>query len=511
MSLCLLGIIFVQGYWIKNSFDNKEDQFVYNVRQTLIKVSSELQERELEYYYRLYNEVADSIGKTDGSTFREIVYTRADNSTNETFIYSSGILEEDYKLASNFLDVDFDSIDFKKLYNRKFTTTVREGVDGSQPSMESSTISVKRLDENEQFQMRETFKDIAQRIPIHKRVNVEEIRTLINHQLETRALKPEFEFAIFSNGLSTKIASENFVHEPNSSNVYSVPLFLDENRNFKYELLVNFSKKQQDVYSSVLGMGILTLLLTTIIILAYYSAIKQIIRQRQISEIKTDFINNMTHEFKTPIATINLALDAMKNPKISENKETMERYLKMIREENKRMHAQVESVLRISKLEKNDLNIKKERLKLHDLIDDAITHVELLVEDRGGYIKTHFGALKSSVLANESHFTNVVVNILDNAIKYSPEAPKIDIFTENVKNNIILKIRDQGSGMSKIAQKKIFEKFYREHTGNVHNVKGHGLGLSYVKRMVDDHQGQIYVESEKGKGSTFIIKLQLIS
>jgi len=511
MSLCLLGIIFVQGYWIKNSFDNKEDQFVYNVRQTLIKVSAELQERELEYYYRLYNEVADSIGKPDKSTFREIVYTKADNITDETFIYSSGILEEDYKLSSNFLEVDFDSIDFKKLYNRKFTTTVKEAVDGSQANIETSTISVKRLDENEKFQMTETFKDIAQRMPIHKRVNVEEIRNLINHQLETRDLKPEFEFAIFSNGLSTKIASENFVHKPNSSNVYSVPLFLDENRNYKYELLVNFSKKQQNVYSSVLGMGILTLLLTTIIILAYYSAIKQIIRQRQISEIKTDFINNMTHEFKTPIATINLALDAMKNPKISENKETMERYLKMIREENKRMHAQVESVLRISKLEKNDLNIKKERLKLHDLIDDAITHVELLVEDRGGYIKTHFGALKSSVLANESHFTNVVVNILDNAIKYSPEAPKIDIFTENVKNNIILKIRDQGSGMSKIAQKKIFEKFYREHTGNVHNVKGHGLGLSYVKRMVDDHQGQIYVESEKGKGSTFIIKLQLIS
>ncbi len=183
----------------------------------------------------------------------------------------------------------------------------------------------------------------------------------------------------------------------------------------------------------------------------------------------------------------------------------------MIREENKRMHAQVENVLRISKLEKRDLNIKKERLKLHDLIEDAMTHVQLLVEDRGGYIKVHFDAQKSSILANESHFTNVIVNILDNAIKYSPDAPKIDIYTENVKNNIILKIQDQGSGMSKVAQKRIFEKFYREHTGNIHNVKGHGLGLSYVKRIIDDHQGQVFVESEKGKGSTFIIKLQLIS
>ena len=219
----------------------------------------------------------------------------------------------------------------------------------------------------------------------------------------------------------------------------------------------------------------------------------------------------MTHEFKTPIATINLALDAIKNPKIGGNPESLKRYLGMIREENKRMHAQVENVLRISKLEKNQLDIKKERLKLHEIIEDAVTHIELIVEDRQGYIKTHFGALKSSILANESHFTNVIVNILDNAVKYSNEAPKIDIYTENVKNFILMKIKDQGEGMTKAVQKKIFDKFYREHTGDIHNVKGHGLGLAYSKRIVDDHSGEIWVQSEKGKGSTFIIKLPLIS
>ena len=183
----------------------------------------------------------------------------------------------------------------------------------------------------------------------------------------------------------------------------------------------------------------------------------------------------------------------------------------MIKEENKRMHAQVENVLRISKLEKNELNISKERVELHDLIEDAMTHVELLVEDRDGYIKLFLNADKSSVLANETHFTNVIVNILDNAIKYSPEAPKIEVYTENVGNNILLKIKDHGSGMSKTAVKRAFEKFYREHTGDIHNVKGHGLGLAYVKRIVDDHQGYITVESEKEKGSTFTIKLPLIS
>jgi signal transduction histidine kinase len=258
-------------------------------------------------------------------------------------------------------------------------------------------------------------------------------------------------------------------------------------------------------------MIVLSVVFTSVIILAYSGAIYQLIRQRQISQIKTDFINNMTHEFKTPIATINLALDSIKNPKIINDEDKVKRYLRMIRDENKRMHAQVENVLRISKLEKNELNISKERLKLHHLIEDAITHVELIVEDRKGYVNTHFKAVKSSILANETHFTNVIVNILDNAIKYSDDTPKIDIYTENIGNNIILKIADQGNGMSKQVAKRVFEKFYREHTGNVHNVKGHGLGLAYVKRIVEDHQGYISVESEKGKGSTFIIRLSLIS
>ena len=183
----------------------------------------------------------------------------------------------------------------------------------------------------------------------------------------------------------------------------------------------------------------------------------------------------------------------------------------MIKDENKRMHAQVENVLRISQLEKKQLNIEKVHMDMHDLIADAIPHIELMVEDRLGYIKTHLSAKKTDVLANESHFTNVLVNILDNAIKYSENAPEIDIYTENIKNMIVLKISDKGNGMSKTVQKKIFEKFFREHAGNIHNVKGHGLGLAYVKQIVDDHNGQIHVESEKKKGTTIIIKLPLIT
>ena len=266
-------------------------------------------------------------------------------------------------------------------------------------------------------------------------------------------------------------------------------------------------KEKQDVVIITL----MSLLFTLIIIVGYMSAVYQLIKQRKISQMKSDFINNMTHEFKTPIATINLALDAIKNPKIFNNKEKVSNYISIIKHENKRMNAQVENVLRISKLRKKQLNISKDRLELHDLIQDAITHVELIVQNRKGYIKTNFKASKSSILANDSYFTNVIVNVLDNAVKYSEGPPKIDILTENIGNNIFMSIKDQGIGISKAAHKRVFEEFYREHTGNVHNVKGHGLGLANVKRIIDNHQGTISLESEKGKGSIFTIKLPLIT
>ena len=267
------------------------------------------------------------------------------------------------------------------------------------------------------------------------------------------------------------------------------------------------TKKEQEITVITL----LSLVFTLIIIVGYMSAVYQLIQQRKVSQMKSDFINNMTHEFKTPIATINLALDAIKNPKIFNDKDKVRNYISMIKEENKRMNAQVENVLRISKLQKRQLIISKDRYKLHDLIEDAITHVELIVQNRLGYIITDFKASKSSILANDLYFTNVIVNILDNAIKYSEGPPKIDIMTENLGNNILMSVKDQGIGISKSAQKRVFEEFYREHTGDVHNVKGHGLGLANVKRIVDNHQGSITKKKKKGKGSIFTIKLPLIT
>ena len=287
-------------------------------------------------------------------------------------------------------------------------------------------------------------------------------------------------------------------------------MFADAEGNSNYQLFVTFPEKKNFILSSISKVLGLSAIFILIIILSFVTALYQLLKQKQISEIKSDFINNMTHEFKTPIATINLALDAIKNPKIIGDKEKVNRYVKMIRQENKRMHAQVENVLRISKLEKNQIDVSKEALDVHDIIEEAITHVDLLVKNKGGYIKLDLKAAASEVLANEFHLANVIVNLMDNAIKYSDESPNIDITTESSVNNIIIKVKDKGIGMNKNVQKNIFKKFYREERGNIHNVKGHGLGLSYVKKIIEIHQGKLYVESEKGVGSTFTIKLPLI-
>jgi two-component system phosphate regulon sensor histidine kinase PhoR len=360
----------------------------------------------------------------------------------------------------------------------------------------------------DKYAVEDLFTNYAKRVPIHKRVSKQEIELLVQRELTDRGVEIAFEYGVYSNGLPTKLKSRKFKYS--EANIYKSPLFTDFDGISNFDLLVSFPKKKRFLVQSILGLALLSLLFTLIIVIAYSGAIYQLIRQKQISEIKSDFINNMTHEFKTPIATINLAVEAIRNPKIIGDQEKVSRYLQMIRDENKRMHAQVENVLRISKLEKNQLDISKDRVDAHDIINDAITHVELIIQDRGGYIETHLDAQRSEVLANEMHFTNVIVNILDNAIKYSNDAPKIDVYTEVVKNSILIKVQDQGAGMSKAVLKRVFEKFYREHTGDIHNVKGHGLGLAYVKKIVDDHQGEVYAESEKDKGSTFYIKLPLI-
>ncbi|MGK0253637.1 MAG: two-component system phosphate regulon sensor histidine kinase PhoR [Mariniflexile sp.] len=511
MSLSLIGIIFVQAYYINGSVNNEKERFKFNVNKVLNYVSNTLEDREkAEYIYELQDRMSHGI-TVDTAAIRNLYIIQEDFDSRETIVYRSGTLEENYKFNSSLFDIGLDTINVKRILNERETKVFQNK--GSDVDFDLSPndklLLLNKMSSTDKIVFDDVYKDLASRLPIHKRVTKGEIQELLSTKLKEEGINIDFDFAIYSNDLATRVRSDNFENDKVSP--YSVFMFYNENNQSSYKLLVNFPDDKKFILSSNIGMILLSVIFTSIIIIAYGSALYQLVKQRKIAEIKTDFINNMTHEFKTPIATINLALDAIRNPKVIDDKEKVIRYLTMIKEENKRMHAQVENVLRISKLEKNELNISKDRLDLHDILSHALSHVELLVEDRQGSIETFFKAPKSFVLANETHFTNVIVNILDNAIKYSPDAPKIEVYSENVGNNILIKIKDYGSGMSKAASKRVFEKFYREHTGNIHNVKGHGLGLAYVKRIVEDHQGHVSVESEKEKGSTFVIKLPIIS
>ncbi|OIQ39111.1 MAG: two-component sensor histidine kinase [Bacteroidetes bacterium MedPE-SWsnd-G1] len=510
MSVSLIGIISVQFYWIKNTIEMSDNQFTSEVKSALRQVSNNISENELDENFRRIGQFALSRKDIKVSELKTFLYEQIDTVRNETFEYAQTILEENYRVPSDFFEND--SLDFTKIYSKQEMTIIRNQV--SEDGDMNDFMPIEKFKESgeltriEEAVIKDDIKKLASRIPIHQRIGNNELNLYLRNEFEHRGINTKFKYGVYNDDLATRLKSGYF--RKGEDKTYQVPLFVNDDGTSNYQLYVSFPDKKNYLIASigkVLGLSALFIL---VIIIVFIGSLYQMIKQKQISEIKTDFINNMTHEFKTPIATINLALDAIKNPKIIDDSEKVLRYSKMIRDENKRMHAQVENVLRISRLEKNQLDLNKVKQNMQELIEEALTHVELLVQSRGGSINVELDATLSEVLADQTHMTNVVVNMLDNAIKYSPDAPIIEITTENTAKNFVLRIKDHGMGMNKNVQKNIFKKFYREERGNVHNVKGHGLGLAYVKRIVEQHQGTVQVESEKGKGSTFILNLPLI-
>jgi len=262
------------------------------------------------------------------------------------------------------------------------------------------------------------------------------------------------------------------------------------------------------VLSSLRWPIIISILFTLIILAAFYITVRTMVRQKKLVEIKNDFINNMTHEFKTPLATISLAVDALRNEKVMADPVRMQYFNAIIKEENQRMNRQVETILRASQLEKEDFDVQFKTVQVHPVIQRVVDTFALQLQARSGQLKLQLNATNDRMAADESHLTNMISNLIDNALKYAREdvPPVVEIQTRNEAGRLVIEIADNGIGMSKDTLKRIYEKFYRAHTGNLHNVKGFGLGLSYVKTLVDTHRGTIDAESAVGKGSTFILR-----
>ena len=270
---------------------------------------------------------------------------------------------------------------------------------------------------------------------------------------------------------------------------------------------IYFPDKNSWLWRSVMPVMSLSILFTGLILFCFIYTIMVIFRQKKISEMKTDFINNMTHEFKTPIATINLASDSIGNPTIINNQEKVKKFVGIIKEENRRMLSQVEKVLQMARLEKEEIKLKISKIDVNELIENAVENARLSVIPKSGDIALALDAKNPEIEADQTHLANIIRNLLDNAEKYTDGAPHIRVETRDSADKVEIKIKDSGIGISKENQKHIFDKFYRVHTGNRHDVKGFGLGLSYVKSIVDILGGKISVNSELGKGSTFTITL----
>lgn len=337
----------------------------------------------------------------------------------------------------------------------------------------------------------------------------QEIRDIIEQRLKEHNIKYKYEFCVTNIFNNIVFQSPGF-QVTDIHNSYHILLSPADSYHSKESLFLFIREDKNQVLRDMAWMIVASIVFTTIIILAFSLTVRTLFNQKKLSEIKSDFINNMTHELKTPLATISLAIDALTNEKVIHDVDKIKLYSSMIKEENKRMNKQVEKILQAARLEKEEIKLNLQKLNAHQIITKVTENLSLQIQEKNGVLRLLLNAPMFSIEADEVHFANIIFNLLDNAMKYSNSAPYIEVETLNGPNNLLsIRIKDNGIGMDKETQGRIFEKFYRAHTGNLHNVKGFGLGLSYVKAIVEAHEGKIKVESAPGKGSTFTVSFPL--
>lgn len=359
---------------------------------------------------------------------------------------------------------------------------------------------------------------------VSNRFTSQEISDKIRQAFNTQKLEDvPFEFAIvvFNSGEMSNVErqSQNFVQwYDDMQNHLMFNHFLippsgsaAENLTSDEMLIILVPQIGNLVFKDLRPHFISAILFTLVIVTAFTLTVRTMLRQKKLSEIRNDFINNMTHEFKTPIATISLAVDALRNEKVQRDTEKLVYFSIIIKEENQRMNRKVETILKSALMDRQEVQLNLKPLQLHQIIRDVADNFILRLQEKQGSLEMDLSAGNDLIEGDEVHISNLVNNLMDNAVKYSKEnvPPRIVIHTSSSNRNFIIRMEDNGIGMTRETVKRIFEKFYRAHTGNIHNVKGFGLGLSYVKTVIEAHGGTIKAESTLGKGSCFTIELPL--
>ena len=530
MLLSVIGIIMVQIIWIRNAIGIRNEIFNNAVIISLNNAAGAIESsRKMEFFNNFI--LSDPFSSGDPSKdIHSYMRSRNDSLSDHSTIFNGRITNR--TVTGNMNTGEITSVN--KSYSYSNDTTIS--------SSDSTTFIVTTPDKSgkmeilkkgersdsgpgavyiEQNEFLEWVKRrssefqnmsdqmISEIYQWEKTINLDknEISSAIGQSLSYAGINTPFEFAIIRNGtvqdgIFRKSHKDDFL----KSN-YRVRLFPINIIQQDLLLSVIFPERVNYLLGSMAWILVGSLLFSLFIVATFGLSLFFIIRQKKISEMKSDFINNMTHEFKTPIATISLAADTITNPKVIRDEASIRHFIGMIKKENSRINKKVETILQIASLDKKEIEFRFEDVSVHTIIEHVLDTIDIQVQQRKGKITLNFDAENPVVWGDYKHLCNLVNNLLDNAIKYSPESPDITISTKNEEKGLILIVEDKGIGMTKVVQSKIFERFYRQSSGNVHDVKGFGLGLNYANAIIESHKGSIEVISEPGKGSRFEVFL----
>ncbi len=504
----MMGLLMVQTYWIKSAYKLKEKQFDQRIGEALDDFTKEIEKREatdmlmdeIDFMYndpRVNNIPMGSFDTTiqleilnePGFQFRQDFYFSHDMQSNKTKSRLREIRGSDTIIL-------YDSVkEIKKPGNPDFFSN-----HFPKNAMNSQLNHRRKLMDQMINKMFQFNPEIEYRLPPNK------MKKTLEDVLKQHGIDIEFEYAVTKWNRIMAYKSKDYDMDIDE-HLYRVKLFPHDFFTDGNYLSIYFPEKKNFIMRSLGIMSMTSSLLTLFILIIFTTTLFIIFRQKKLSEMKNDFVNNMTHELKTPISTISLASQMLNDNSIPAQSKNMDQISKIILEESNRLGYQVEKVLQMAIFEKGRLKLKFKETDMHELLENAVENFAIQAESKNGVIIPSFHATHFTVSADHVHMTNVIANLLDNAIKYSGKQPEIFVESRNEKGKLLVVVKDNGIGISRGDQQKIFERFYRVSTGNIHDVKGFGLGLSYVKKIIEEHRGTIEVDSDTGKGTAFIIHL----
>ncbi len=506
MALVLAGLILVQTNSIKIAAEIREEQFDQTVRQVLSQVVRKMEEHErvviLEDELNSNPQGATSTVPPFGNLIpRSLQNPNFNLSLSYSHTPQSFQQQLDFQFTDTIVSLDITSRgkpgDFPSAFDKLHDYNLQQ-----------QRLLEQRMTDNAKLLQRLFFRSR----PIEERIDNEFLKHILEEEFKIQGINLDYRYAVktFQRGEEKFITGSPDYKTIKRRMEYTHVLFPND----VYEIIPNylvvyFPKRSGYLLKTTGIMVIPTIIFTGLLIAIFAYTLFIIFRQKKLSEIKNDFINNMTHELKTPISTISLASQMLQDETISNTPNTIAHISSVISQESKRLSYQVEKVLQMAIFNEGRLKLRLRELELNELVRNVISNFELRIKNKNGILNVDLKATNDTINGDEVHITNVVFNLLDNAVKYSNEIPEISVSTKSEKDSVVLSVADKGIGIAKEHQDQIFERFFRVPTGNVHNVKGFGLGLSYVKKIIDVHNGRITVESALNKGTAFSIYFPL--